>query len=145
MRERQQQSEEFVLYFTKDARLISTISISAALFVDNIFVSISNCNNVQEFFFDRFRVIYLLSLSQILLVAEKLYHNIKIYFEDSCQNVNFDNYRTLLNPNNVELYNNLYNEFDLYCFTATILKERKLHIEFRHVFFKVSALVEQIL
>jgi len=132
------------LYFTKDARLISTISISAVLFVDNVFVSISNCNNVQEFFFDRFRVIYLSSLFQILLIAEKLYYNIKIYFEDFCQNINFDNYKTLLNSNSAELYNNLYNKFDSYCFTATILKERKLHIEFCYTLFKISALVEQI-
>jgi len=144
MQERQQQNKEFVSYFTKNARLISTTSISAVLFVDNKFVFISNCNNVQEFFFDCFRVMHLLSLFQILLVAEKLYYNVKIYFENSCQNIIFDNYRTLLNSNNVELHNNLYNEFDLYCFTATMLKERKLHVEFCYALFKVSVLVEQI-
>ena len=45
MRERQQ-SEEFVPYSTKDARLISTASISAASFADNEFFSIPNCNDV---------------------------------------------------------------------------------------------------
>ena len=32
----------------------------------------------------------------------------------------------------------------MYCFTVTILKERKLHVEFRYIFFKISAFVEQI-
>lgn len=144
MRE-QQQSEEFVPYFTKDARLISTASISAAPFADNEFVSIPNCNDVQGFFSDRSRVMHSPSPPQVLLVAEELYHNIKVYFEDSCQNMIFDDHGTLLNLNGAELHNDLCNEFDSYCFTATMLKGRKLHVEFRHALSKASALVEQIL
>lgn len=145
MRERQQQSEEFVPYFTKDARLVSTASISAAPFADNEFFSIPNCNDVQGFFSDRSRVMHSPSPPQVLLVAEELYHNIKVYFEDSCQNMIFDDHGTLLNPNGAELHNDLCNEFDSYCFTATMLKGRKLHVEFRHALSKASALVEQIL
>ncbi len=145
MRERQQQSEEFVPYSTKDARLISTASRSAAPFADNEFVSIPNCNDVQGFFSDRSRVMHSPSPPQVLLVPEELYHNIKVYFEDSCQNMIFDDHGTLLNPNGAELHDDLCNEFDSYCFTATMLKGRKLHVEFRHALSKASALVEQIL
>ena len=102
MRERQQQSQEFVPYFTKDARLISTASISAAPFADIESVSIPNCNDVQGFFSDSSRVMHSPSPPQVLLVAEKLYHNIKVYFEDSCQNMIFDDHGTLLNPNGAE-------------------------------------------
>ena len=144
MRERQQ-SEEFVPYSTKDARLISTASISAASFADNEFVSIPNCNDVQGFFSDRSRVMHSPSPPQVLLVAEELYHNIKVYFEDSCQNMIFDDHGTLLNPNGAELHNDLCNEFDSYCFTATMFKGRELHFEFRHALSKASALVEKIL
>ncbi len=144
IRERQQQSEEFVSYYTKEVRLIFTISIFAILFVNNEFVFISNCNNVQEFFFDCLKIIHLLFSTQILLIAKKLYYNIKIYFEDSCQNIIFDNYKTLLNLNGVELQNNLYNKFYLYYFIVTILKEKKLYIEFRYILSKVFALVKQI-
>ena len=139
------ESEELVSYSNEDARPISTASISAAPFADNEFVSISSCNDIQEFFSDRSKMMHSPSPPQILLIAEELYHNIKIYFENSCQNMIFDDRETLLDPNDVELYNDLCNEFDSYCFTATMFKERKLHVEFRHAFFKASALVEQIL
>ena len=83
MRKRQQ-SEEFVSYFIKDARLIFTTSKSAVSFVNNEIVSIFNCNDVQEFVLDRFRMMHSSFSCQILLIAEKLYHNIKTYFEDFC-------------------------------------------------------------
>jgi len=60
MRERQQQSKEFVSYCTKDIRLIFTTLIFAILFVNNKFVFISSCNNVQKFFFNCFKIIHLL-------------------------------------------------------------------------------------
>lgn len=56
----------------------------------------------------------------------------------------FDDHETLLNSNDVELYNDLCNEFDLYCFIATMLKSRQLYVKFRYAFFKVFALVEHI-
>jgi hypothetical protein len=56
-----------------------------------------------------------------------------------------DNYRTLFTLNSAELYNNLYNDFDLYCFTAIMLIEKGLHVEFCCVLSKASAFVEQIL
>ena len=145
MRERQQQSGECIPYSTQDARLISTALISAAPFADNEFVSPPNCNDVQGFFSDRSRVIHSPSPPQVLLVAEKLFHNIKVYFEDSCQNMIFDDHGTLLNLNGADLYNDLCNKFNSYCFTATMFKARELHVKFRHALSKASALVEQIL
>jgi hypothetical protein len=56
-----------------------------------------------------------------------------------------DDYRTLLTPNNAELHNDLYNNFDLYYFTAIMLIKKGLHVEFRRTLSKASALVEQIL
>lgn len=53
-----------------------------------------------------------------------------------------DDYRTPLNLNSVELYNNLYNDFDSYCFIIIIFIERKLHEKFRYVFFNVFTLIE---
>ncbi len=57
----------------------------------------------------------------------------------------FDDHEILLNPNDAKLHNDLCNEFDSYCFTTTMFKERKLHVEFGHALFKAFALVEQIL
>lgn len=129
----------------KDIWFIFTVSISTVSFVDNEFVFISNCNDVRGFFSNCFRVLYSLSLPQVLLVAEELYRNIKVYFKDSCQNMIFDNQKTLLNSNSAKLHNDLCNKFDSYCFTTTIVKGKKLHVKFDHVFFKASVLVEQIL
>jgi hypothetical protein len=82
---------------------------------------------------------------QALLVSENLFRNIKVYFENSCQNMIFDDHRTLLTPNNAKLHNDLCNDFDSYYFTATMLIEKGLHVEFRRAFSKASTLVEQIL
>ncbi|KAF4628750.1 hypothetical protein G7Y89_g9400 [Cudoniella acicularis] len=56
-----------------------------------------------------------------------------------------DDYRTLLTLNSAELYNDLYNDFDSYYFTTTMLIEKGLYVEFRRVLSKASTLVEQIL
>jgi hypothetical protein len=56
-----------------------------------------------------------------------------------------DDHRTLLTPNGAKLHNDLYNNFNSYCFTATMLIEKGLYVEFHCALFKVSALVEQIL
>jgi hypothetical protein len=53
-----------------------------------------------------------------------------------------DNYGTLLTLNSTKLYNDLYNNFDLYYFITTILKEKGLYIEFRRVLSKASALIK---
>ncbi len=145
LRKRQQQSEEFISYFTQDVELIFTTWVSTISFVDNEFVFLFNHNDVQEFFFDRFRVLHSLSSSQTLLIAKTLFHNIKIYFENFCRNMILDDHETLFNSNDVELHNDLCNDFDSYCFTAIIFMIRKSHVEFRYALFKVSALVEQIL
>jgi len=56
-----------------------------------------------------------------------------------------DDHGTLLTPNGAKLHNDLCNDFDSYCFTATMLIEKGLHVEFRHALSKATALVEQIL
>jgi len=53
-----------------------------------------------------------------------------------------DDYKTLFTLNSAELYNNLYNDFDLYCFITTMLIKKGLHVEFRYALFKAFALVE---
>ena len=79
------------------------------------------------------------------MVAKELFYNIKVYFEDSCQNIIFDNHGTLFNLNGADLYNNLYNEFDSYYFLITMFKKRELHIKFRHALSKAFTFIEQIL
>lgn len=76
-----------------------------------------------------------------LLVHEKLLCNIKDYFEMSCRSMKFDNYGNLLTPYGA----NLINDFDSYCFTATVFKEKRLLVEFRRALSKACALVEEIL
>ena len=117
----------------------------AAPFADNEFVFRFNRNDVQGFFSDRSRLSHSPSPPQALLVSENLFHNIKVYFGNSCRNMIFDDHGTLLTPNGAELHNDLCNYFDSYCFTATMLMEKGLHVEFRRALSKASALVEQIL
>jgi len=90
------------------------------------------------------RVSHSPSPPQALLVSEKLFHNIKVYFENTCRNMILDHHGTLLTPNSAKLYNDLC-DFDSYCFTATMLKEKGLHVEFRRALSKAFALIEQIL
>ena len=56
-----------------------------------------------------------------------------------------DDYKTLLTLNDAKLHHDLCNDFDLYCFTATMLIEKRLHVEFCRALFKASTLVKQIL
>ena len=53
-----------------------------------------------------------------------------------------DDYGTLLTLNGAKLYNDLYNDFDSYCFTIIILIEKGLYVEFRRALFKASALIK---
>ena len=94
---------------------------------------------------DRSRVFHSPSPPKALVVAENLFCTIKAYFENSCQNMLLDDHGTLLNPDGTELQNDLCNDFDSYCFTATVFAERNSHEEFRHALSKASALVEKIL
>ena len=54
-------------------------------------------------------------------------------------------YKTLITLNGAKLYNNLYNNFNLYYFTTIILKEKRLYIEFSYTLSKTSTLIKQIL
>ncbi|CAG8982691.1 hypothetical protein HYALB_00000972 [Hymenoscyphus albidus] len=109
--------------------------IPAAPFADNGFV----------FQFNRSKVSNSPSSPQALLVLESLFYNIKIYFETSCRNMILDDHGTLLTLNGSKLHNGLCNDFDSYCFTATMLKEKGFYVEFRRALSKAFALVEQIL
>ena len=84
-----------------------------------------------------------LSPPQILLISENLFYNIKVYFENSCLNI--DNHGTVRGPDGTELLYDLCNDFDSYCFTATMLIQKSLYVEFRRALTKASALVERIL
>ena len=122
LRERQQQSEKsegFIPFISRD--------------------------DIQELISYRSRVFHSLSPSKALFVAENLFHTIKVYFENSCRNMFLDDHGTLLNSDGTELQNDLCNDFDSYCFTATMFAERNSHEEFRHALSKASALVEKIL
>ncbi|KAH8587637.1 hypothetical protein B0O99DRAFT_641252 [Bisporella sp. PMI_857] len=89
------------------------------------------------------RVSHSPSPPQVLLVSENLFHNIKVYFENSCRNI--DNHGTVRAPDGTELLYDLCNDFDSYCFTATMLIQKSLYVEFRRALTKASALVERIL
>ena len=145
MRETQQQSGECIPCSTQEPGLIFNATVSTAPSADNESVSPPRCNDVQGFFSDRSRMMHSLAPPQVLLVAEELLHKVKAYFEDSCQNMIFNDHGILLNPNSAVLHNDLFSAFDSYCFTATMFKGRELHVEFRHALSKASALVEPIL
>lgn len=80
-----------------------------------------------------------------LFVAENLLRNIEVYFKNSCQNMRLDNHGTLLNSSGAELQNDLCNDFDSYCFTATMLRERDSHKECRRALSTAFDLVAKIL
>ncbi len=101
--------------------------------------------DVQAFLSDLSRVIHSPSTPRTLLIANELYHNVKVYFENSCRNMAFDKHGTLVDSKGAELRNDLCNKFDSYCFTATMFKRRELHVGFRHALSRACALVEEIL
>jgi len=82
---------------------------------------------------------------QALLIPESFLRVLKVYFEDSCRKMMFDENDLLLSPDGAEFRNDICNDFDSYCFTATILKERGLHAEFGRTLSKACDLVEPIL
>jgi hypothetical protein len=120
LRQRHQQSGEAIQYATKHATVLMTGGV------------IPSMEQTQ-------------AVPMLPSVAENLFHNIKIYFENSCRNMILDDHGTLLAPNGAELRNNLCNDFDSYCFTATMLIKKGLHVKFRYALFKASALIKQIL
>lgn len=114
-------------------------------FTHQEFVIQLNRNNVQEFFSDRSFVSHSPSLPQTLLVSENMLYSIKEYFENSCRNMILDEQGNLLTPGGAKLNNDLCNDFDSYCFNATMFIEKGLYIESRRALSKASALIEPIL
>ena len=148
LRERQQQSEESegsIPYSGQNAAFISTLWKPATPFADNQLVFHSNREDVEGLISDRSIVVHSPSPPKALFVAENLFRNIKVYFENSCRKMFLDDHGTLLNSNGTELRNDLCNDFDSYCFTATMFVGRNSPEEFRHALSKASALVEKIL
>ena len=82
---------------------------------------------------------------QNLLVSESLLRTVELYFANSCRNMIFDEHGTLLNPNGTRSNNDLCDNFDSYCFTASMLMSRKSYVGFGHALSKASALVKQML
>ncbi|KAK2805975.1 hypothetical protein FQN50_005990 [Emmonsiellopsis sp. PD_5] len=114
-------------------------------FAGNERVSQFDCNDTQGSFFNHSYVPLSPSPPQSLLISENLFHNIKIYFSNSCRNMILDDQGTLLAPNGTKLDTNDLCDFDSYFFTAAMLVEKGLPIDFRRALSKASALVEQLL
>lgn len=104
-----------------------------------------NTNDVQGFFSSRSRVSTSPSPPQELLVSENMLYSIRTYFENSCRNMMFDEQGNLLTPGGVKLNNDLCNDFDSYCFSASMFIEKGLYIESRRALSKGCALIEPIL
>lgn len=85
------------------------------------------------------------SSPQALLIPENLFRVIRDHFEDSCRRMKFDEGGILLSSDGAEWRNDLCSKFDSYCFTATMLKEKGLHVDFRHTLERAFALVKPIL
>ncbi|KAG7402657.1 hypothetical protein Forpe1208_v017037 [Fusarium oxysporum f. sp. rapae] len=83
--------------------------------------------------------------SQVNKVAEQLFHSIKAYFTKSCQNMRFDMDQSLVTPTGDRLDNALCSEFDSYCFTATVLAQKRMSVEFGRALSKACDLVKRIL
>ena len=55
-----------------------------------------------------------------------------------------NDHEIFFNSNNIELQNNLCNNFDFYCFTAIMFAKRNSNVKFRYALNKVFAFVENI-
>ncbi|EXM14513.1 Tetratricopeptide-like helical domain superfamily [Fusarium oxysporum f. sp. vasinfectum] len=94
---------------------------------------------------DRIPTPYSLSPPRNLLAIEQLLDSVKGYFKSSCQNMSFDDDQNLVTPSGYKLDNALCGEFDSYCFTATMLIQKRLSAEFGRTLSKACHLVERIL
>ena len=124
---------------------LTDATVPGISFADNQLFSHSNRDDVQGWISGWSRVFHSPLPSKALFVSETLFHNVRVYFEKSCRSMSLDDHGTLLDSNGTELQNDLCNNFDSYCFTATMFVERRSHEEFRHALSKASALVEKIL
>jgi hypothetical protein len=114
-RPRTPSSEDSIIRPSTRTSLVNPRCPRAAPFADNELRFQLNRNDVRGFFSD----LRSSSPPQALLISENLFHNIKVYFENSCRNMDFDDHGNLLAPNGAKLDNTLCNDFDSYCFTAT--------------------------
>ncbi|KAK7928732.1 tc5 transposase DNA-binding domain-containing protein [Apiospora marii] len=112
-----------------------------APFTNNEFVFHLNRNDVRRFVSDPHSPLP----PQALWISEELLYNIRVYFENSCRRMQFDDHENLLTPDGVKLDNALCSDFDSYCFTATMVMKKGLVIEFRQALSKAYSLIEEIL
>ena len=142
--QRSEESGRVIPHSGQNPALISTTWRHAGPIADNQFIVHSNRDNVEGLISDCPGMVHSPSPPQGPFVAENLLRNIKVYFKTSCQNMHLDDRGTLLDANGTKLQNDLCNEFDSYCFTATIFRERNLHKECRRALSKAFGLVEKI-
>ena len=102
-------------------------------------------NNVPRFPDDVSVILYSPSPPQSLSTAQSCLFDVKTYFQSTCEEMRFNDDGTLLDPSGAELRNDLCNEFDSYCFNATMLESKNSEAEFSHALSKAYALVQRIL
>ncbi|KAF2731541.1 hypothetical protein EJ04DRAFT_365458 [Polyplosphaeria fusca] len=125
--------------------LVSSGCPSTAPFADNGTFSSFNSVDDQILLVDRSRVSYAPTPPRSLLVLENLFHNVKVYFESICRNMIFDHAGTLLMSNGAQLQYDLCNDFDSYCFTASILLGNGSYGESYRALSRACALVKRII
>ncbi|PVH81966.1 hypothetical protein DL98DRAFT_514339 [Cadophora sp. DSE1049] len=128
-----------------DAAMVSTTWTPASPFLDHDFVIQLHSDDIDSFFCKRSGVLHSPSPPRTLLVSENMLHSIKAYFENSCRNMILDENGALLAPTGAKVNNDLCNDFDSYCFSATMFIEKGLYVESRRALSKASALIEPIL
>lgn len=138
-------SERFIPYSSQNAALISTTWKPAAPIADNQLVLHSNRDDVEGLISDRSKVVHSPSPPRDLFVAGNSFRNIKLYFQNSCRNMRLGDHGTLLNSDGTELQNDLCNDFDSYCFTATMFRKRNSYKECHRALSKAFDLVGKIL
>ncbi|KAI0436070.1 hypothetical protein F4803DRAFT_573040 [Xylaria telfairii] len=101
-------------------------------------------NDVQ-LFFNRPSMPHSPSTPQAFQAPQTLLDTIKRYFQFSCQSMHFDNDGSLLTQSGAKLNDGSCKDFDSYCYTTAMLKEKGLNSEFIRVLSKACSLVKQIL
>ncbi|KAK0111484.1 hypothetical protein ONS95_001839 [Cadophora gregata] len=130
---------------SSDGVMVSTIWTPASPLMDHEFVIQLHSEDIDSFFSKRSGISHSPSLPRSLHISENMFYSIKAYFEHSCRNLILDENGTLLTPNGAKMSNDLCNDFDSYCFSATMFLEQGLYVESRRALSKASALVEPIL
>lgn len=103
-----------------------------------------NYRGHQRCYSSCFKLPYTPHPPQVLQATENMFYATRLYFEDICPKMTFDDQGILVKEGTI-ITNDLCNDFDSYCFTATMLFERKEYSEFAGCLSKACALVKSIL